>query len=51
MSQSRENKRTDGKTDGRADTPYFVGFYRTLPAEAGGPKRPLKAAFTEFLNK
>ena len=31
MSQSRENLRTDGRTDGR-DL-----FYKTLPAEAGGP--------------
>ena len=35
MSQFRENIRTDGRTDGR------TLFYRTLPAEAGGPKTPL----------
>ena len=33
MSQSRENLRTDGRTDGQ------ILFCRTLPAEAGGPKR------------
>ena len=40
MSQSRENLRTDGRTDerteGRADGQTL--FYRTLPAEARGPK-------------
>ena len=31
MSQSQENLRTDGRTDGQ------TLFYRTLPAEAGDP--------------
>ena len=31
MSQFRENLQTDGRTDGQ------TLFYRTLPAEAGGP--------------
>ena len=32
MSQSRENLRTDGRTDGKTQ------IYKTLPAETGGPK-------------
>ena len=31
MSQSRENLQTDGRTDGQ------TLFYRTFPAEVGGP--------------
>ena len=41
MSQSQENLRTDrrteGGTNGRIDRQTL--FYRTLPAEAGGPTR------------
>ena len=33
MSHSRENLRTDGRTDGK------TLIYKTLPAETGGPKR------------
>ena len=33
ISQSRENLRTDGRTTGQTI------FYRTLPSEAGGPKK------------
>ena len=33
ISQSRENLRTDGRTTGQPI------FYRTLPSEAGGPKK------------
>ena len=33
MSQFRENLQTDGRTDGQ------TLFYRTLPAEAGGPEK------------
>ena len=33
MCQSRENLRTDGRTDGQ------TLLYQTLPAETGGPKR------------
>ena len=31
MSQSRENLRTDGRTDGKADIPYFIGPLRPRP--------------------
>ena len=34
MTQSRENLRRDGRTEGQ------TLFYRTLPAEAGGRKNP-----------
>ena len=33
ISKSRENLRTDGRTAGQTI------FYRTLPSEAGGPKK------------
>ena len=36
MSQSRENLRADGRMDGQ------ILFYRTLPAEAGGPTTSLQ---------
>ena len=36
MSQSGENLRTDGRTEGRADGETL--FYGTSPAESGGPK-------------
>ena len=41
MSQFRENLRTDGRTDGRIDGRMNgqTLFYKTLPVEAGGPKR------------
>ena len=41
MSKSRLNLRTDGRTDGRTErrTDGQTIFYRTLPAEAGGPIR------------
>ena len=36
MSQSQKNLRTDGRTDGQ------TLFYRTILAEAGGPKKKRK---------
>ena len=36
MSQFRENLKTDGRMDGQ------TLFYRTLPAEAGGPTTSLQ---------
>ena len=35
MTQFLENARTDGRTDGRLDRPYFIG---PIPATAEGPK-------------
>ena len=40
MSQSEENVRTDRRTDGRRDKQTL--FYRTLPAEVGGPTTSLQ---------
>ena len=40
MSQFRENLGTDGRTEGKTDRQTL--FYRTLPAEAGGPTRDSK---------
>lgn len=36
MCQFQENIRTDRREDGRTDRQIL--FYRTIPAEAGGPK-------------
>ena len=41
MSRSRENLKTDGRTDGQ------TLFYRTLPAKAGGPKKHTLAVVIE----
>ena len=40
MSQSQENVRTDRKANGRKNRQTL--FYRTLPAEAGGPTTSLQ---------
>ena len=37
MIQFKENAWTDGRKDGQKDGETL--FYRTLPANAGGPKR------------
>ena len=44
MSHSRENLRTDGRTDERTD--IIILFYRTLPAETGGSI--IKQAITQL---
>ena len=44
MSQFRENLWTDGRMDGRTDGQTL--FYRTLPTEAGGPKKSRKNLVT-----
>ena len=31
MGQFRENLRTDGRTGGRTDRPYFIGIFRPRP--------------------
>ena len=46
MSQSWENLWTDGRTDRRMDGQTL--FYRTLPAEAGGPIMKLNVFLYDF---